>query len=204
MSEEAYSSNPQPVGEWQPILVTTRDKEGFDAVLYRRGNDYVFATQGSEGAGGDRREFREDLRANIQQSLGHSEQYHRSIAYARQLSQELWQYRLTFVGHSKGGGQAIANARATGREAIVFNPSSVSRATAKKEQLGKGGKIERHINRGELLHLARQRLGRLGALFFDPMESNTADTYYQPLPNSNPIDNHILNSFRSNRIGRAQ
>ena len=68
----------------------------------------------------------EDVLEDIVQIAGVAFQYLAAISNARRLSKELGGKELTFIGHSLGGGEAIASSMATGRAAITFNPAVVS------------------------------------------------------------------------------
>ena len=68
----------------------------------------------------------EDVLEDIVQIAGVAFQYLAAISNARRLSKELGGKELTFIGHSLGGGEAIASSMATGRAVITFNPAAVS------------------------------------------------------------------------------
>jgi hypothetical protein len=64
---------------------------------------------------------------NLEQPFGGSEHMNLSLDKARELNNTLGpDADLTFVGHSKGGAEAAANAVATNRDAYVFNPAAVN------------------------------------------------------------------------------
>lgn len=71
----------------------------------------------------------EDAVEDIVQLAGVAPQYHTAIYNAKVLSNELGDKELTFIGHSLGGGEAIASSMATGRAAITFNSAAVSGLT---------------------------------------------------------------------------
>jgi hypothetical protein len=58
---------------------------------------------------------------------------------------------LMTAGHSKAAAQAVAASFATGVQAIVFNPSSLSRVY----QQGTPGQVRTHITFGDPLSMAR-------------------------------------------------
>ena len=62
------------------------------------------------------------------------------------MDSELKEYELTFVGHSMGGGNAIAATMATGRSAITFNTAVVSIATMLFNGLSKHGKVVNYVS----------------------------------------------------------
>lgn len=106
---------------------------GLQSGLYeRKKNDgtleYVYATAGTNPL------ELNDYGANIKQTTADSKQYVKSISNAKIISKSLGDAKLTFTGHSLGGGTASANALATGREAITFNAAGLSFAT--KIELG--------------------------------------------------------------------
>ena len=51
---------------------------------------------------------------------------HLSLKVAREVVRKFKNSEITFVGHSKGGAEAAANAVATNRNAILFNPAAVN------------------------------------------------------------------------------
>jgi fermentation-respiration switch protein FrsA (DUF1100 family) len=59
--------------------------------------------------------------------------------------------RITFVGHSKGGAEAIANAVATGKDAIVFNPATAMLSEYGLDADAYEGKITSYVVEGEIL-----------------------------------------------------
>lgn len=80
---------------------------------------------------------------DIKQAFGHSEQYDEAIDFSRQLQSDLDTYneangtnkKLTFTGHSLGGGLATAAALATGNEAFAFEAAGLSQGTIDKHNL---------------------------------------------------------------------
>ncbi len=70
---------------------------------------------------------RNSMLENLEQPFGGSEHIQKSLDYAKELSERLGRgVDLTFVGHSKGGAEAAANAVATNRAAFLFNPAAVN------------------------------------------------------------------------------
>ena len=130
------------------------DGSGFKSKLYERTIDgkteYVYATAGTDGFS------KEDWKNNVQQLVGESEQYETSMDNAYNLSKNLKDSELTFVGHSLGGGLAAANAYKTGRDAMTFNAAWVSPATigAKQRQ---SANIDAYVNVGDELYYIQMR-----------------------------------------------
>ncbi len=81
---------------------------------------YAYCFAGTESTSG------KDWANNIYQMLGLSYDYAKAVKNAKILSKKLKKGKLFFVGHSKGGGEAILCSLVTGRPSIVFNPAPVS------------------------------------------------------------------------------
>lgn len=116
-----------------PSLFNDMDS-GFASKLYKdkQTGEYVLAFRGTEPNWKERNDIINDL----EQGVGwESEQYKKAIALARTLDAQLKQSgaRLTFTGHSLGGGLATASSAATGRRAVVFNPAAVHPNTLSRE-----------------------------------------------------------------------
>lgn len=108
-------------------------QNGLQSVLFQRTTEgvteYAYVYAGTNSI--------EDVLEDVAQLAGVAPQYHTAIHNARTLSNELGNSELTFVGHSLGGGEAIASSMATGRAAITFNPAAVSELTKQLEGLNK-------------------------------------------------------------------
>ncbi len=74
----------------------------------------------------DRKEFKDDWSNNIKQPFGYSQDMRDSIEFAKKFVNEHPNDNIIFVGHSKGGAEAAANAVATNRRAILFNPAEAN------------------------------------------------------------------------------
>jgi len=133
------------------------DETGLNSALYERTDqktgktEYVYATAGTDPAS------LSDLNADVAQLLGVSAQYTQANLNAKFINQKLKNSELTFVGHSLGGGEAAANAEATGRSAITFNAAGLSNAT--KSNLGithaTDMKIDNYEVEGQVLDVQR-------------------------------------------------
>lgn len=125
---------------WNEVKVYN-EPSGFKAKLYEKNGKYVFATAGTDFKSG------KDWATNVSQQFGfETKQYEQSIAIAKELAQKY--PNLIFVGHSLGGGLASANSRATGRDAIVFNPSALSKRYNSNPY---NSKIATYISEGDIL-----------------------------------------------------
>ncbi len=118
------------IGGWQesalqvPDVVFT-DDTGLNSKLYERQTvtqkEYIYATAGTD------MDDIKDWVANVTQVLGSSNQYENALRNATLISDKVGDAKLTFVGHSLGGGEAAYNAlKLPNRRAITFNPAGVS------------------------------------------------------------------------------
>ena len=94
------------------------NKNGLFIGVYEKKNsngsmEYVVVNKGSS--------TKSDWINNILQPIGLSRDMHETIKFAKAFVKDHADANITFVGHSKGGGEALANAKATNRDAIVFN-----------------------------------------------------------------------------------
>ncbi|MDY5632603.1 MAG: hypothetical protein SPF56_08980 [Bacteroidaceae bacterium] len=140
-------------------------QNGLQSVLFQRTvndvTEYAYVYAGTNSL--------EDVVEDIVQLAGVAPQYHTAIYNARILSNELDDSELTFVGHSLGGGEAIASSMATGRAAITFNPAAISGLTKQFEGLNKtpnivnyraiGTKIGNIRIGGDMLNNLQEKIG---------------------------------------------
>ena len=124
---------------------------GMSAMLTRSPvtGTYYLAFRGTEVGPIDRR----DAVADVNQLVGgRTLQYERAIELAQLIKDRLGpDAEIHLTGHSLGGGLAAAAAYATGLEATVFNPASLSRRYAQ----GTPGEIRSHVVVGDPLSIAR-------------------------------------------------
>ena len=111
-----------------------KNESGLKSQVYERTKkgktEYVYATAGTELVDAQDNVDLTDVASNALQVGGISAQYTLSVANASKISNELGDgIELTYTGHSLGGGQAAANAYATGRDAITFNAAGLSPAS---------------------------------------------------------------------------
>ncbi|GHT33370.1 hypothetical protein FACS189434_07300 [Bacteroidia bacterium] len=132
---------------------------GFKSALYERElkdgtMEYVYATAGTED--------KKDVKHDALQLVGFSKQYSQSVANAKELK-KTYKDKLSFTGHSLGGGLAAANALATGGNAKTFNPAGLSFLT--KLQTGTvlaGARIDAYIMLTDPLNFVQLPAGLQG------------------------------------------
>ncbi|NMM64106.1 DUF2974 domain-containing protein [Clostridium sp. P21] len=98
--------------------------------------------------------WKKDWKNNAQQVVGASDDMKLSIKFADQFVQGHPDANITFVGHSKGGAEAAANAIKTNQNCIVFNPAAVNiKANGlSKEKAGYKGNMTSYIVKGEVIN----------------------------------------------------
>src|SRR5258706_59469 len=88
----------------------------------------------------------------------YSAQYDQSVTNAKKLEQVLGD-KLSFAGHSLGGGLASANALATGLEATTFNAAGISNGSRSLYGLDKTPNIKAFVVQGEIVSVTQGILG---------------------------------------------
>ncbi len=135
---------------------TRFDQNGLQSALFQRtvdgATEYAYVYAGTNSF--------KDAVEDVAQLAGIAQQYNTAINNAKTLSNELGDSELTFVGHSLGGGEAIASSMATGRAAITFNPAAVSRLTKQFEGLNKTPDVVNYRAIGTKIGIGNIRIGR--------------------------------------------
>lgn len=134
---------------------TRFDQNGLQSALFQRtvdgATEYAYVYAGTNSF--------EDAVEDVAQLAGVAPQYHTAINNAKTLSNELGDNELIFVGHSLGGGEAIASSMATGRAAITFNPAAVSGLTKQFEGLNKSPDVVNYRAIGTKIGIGNVRIG---------------------------------------------
>jgi hypothetical protein len=93
---------------------------------------------------------------------------------------------ITFVGHSKGGAEAAANAVATNKNAIVFNPATVNLGAYGLKSLEYTAIMTAFIVKGEVINNV-----------FDPVSKPIDKVIFLPRQSWwNPIYNHSMEAVK--------
>ncbi|MCC8072461.1 MAG: hypothetical protein LIO90_11780, partial [Bacteroidales bacterium] len=87
----------------------------------------------------------DDIYNDCLQLTGESPHYAACVLYAEMISSWVGSCELTFLGHSKGGGEAIAGSMSTGRKSITFNSAAVSSETMKALDLSATSNVTNYI-----------------------------------------------------------
>ena len=183
------------LGEGWRLIDEWRGSEGLVIHIYVRGDgehssytgakEYAFVNKGSSTWG--------DWVNNFQQPFGWSTDMSESIAKAEYFSNSDWgNYEITFIGHSKGGAEAAANAIATNRNAILFNPAATALNEYGLNANTYSGGMTVYVVKGEPLNALNSLLG-----------AKAIDNYETlPFYSWNPIKNHSMEAIKSGVKGR--
>lgn len=112
-----------------------------------------------------------------------------SIQKAKYFANGEWgEHEITFIGHSKGGAEAAANAMASDRNAIIFNPAQVSLFSVGLDAFNFKGSITSYVVKGEPLSLLNKYVVRYGLQYY---------TIPLPFYSINPKENHSMEAVQS-------
>lgn len=164
---------------------------GLKSVLFQKSVDgvateYVCAFAGTNSI--------KDVFADIYQLVGVSRQYASAINNAKKLDEVFGGTELTFVGHSKGAGEAAASSMATGRAAVTFNPAAVSPLTKLVHGLGDAVNVTNYRTIGVQTSIPGLRVG--GCVVNNIQDnlgmSAPGTTYTLPIGLKNPFKAHSI------------
>lgn len=93
-----------------------------------------------------------DVWNNLSQPFGWSNDMKDSIKLTKKFVEDHSTSGITFVGHSKGGAEAAANAVATNKNAILFNPASVNLNAYGLSEEDYSADMTAYIVEGEILN----------------------------------------------------
>ena len=120
---------------------------------------------------------------NLAQPFGWSSDMKRSIALSEEFCENHSNAKITFVGHSKGGAEAAANAVATNRDAILFNPATVNLAAYDLDSSDYTSDMTAYIVEGEILN----KVFGVVSTPIDEKETLKEDSFWIKLLKSTPI-----------------
>ena len=133
-------------------------------VYYKeRTREYCFVNKGTTA------NSLHDWKNNAQQLFGYSSDMKVSIKRAKKFVKKHKKRVVTFVGHSKGGAEAAANAVATNKNCILFNPATVNLDAYGLNKKNYHAMMSAYIVKGEILTT-------LEAAFSEPI----GHVYYLP------------------------
>jgi len=209
---------------WELVDSKNDETSGFKAAVFRHKerDEYVIAFAGTEDL--------TDWKTNLAQGVGReSRQYQQAADLARDYHSRYGD-KLTFTGHSLGGGQATVASAVTNRPAVVFNPAGVhdntfERVGANREAFredAEAGLVRNYVVEGEILDrangissprkalwsLAKGVTDRLfgGSEFIDDKYNASRDSTMTPPSYGARITlpNQGRGSFSAHRIGNVR
>ena len=124
-----------------------------------------------------------DIYNNILQPFGMSNDMKASIKEAISFVEAHSEADITFVGHSKGGAEATANAVATKRDAIVFNPAMVNLLAYGLNAKDYTADMTAYIVEGEILNK-----------IFGRVSEHIGTEEYLPSQYSDSVDDHSIDA----------
>ncbi len=190
IAENIYTGNKgdKPLdGSWE-LVKDVRETGGLRTGVYgRKGADgkmeYVIANAGTDLS--NWQTGWSDMKNNIQQPFGKSKDMQGSLEYAKSFVGDNSDASITFVGHSKGGAEAAANAVATNRDAILFNPATVNLRAYNIDKSEYNGKMTTYIVKGEILNRV-----------FGAVSKPIDDVVYLPRQHWDSIENHYMDAVK--------
>ena len=183
------------LGDGWRLIDEWKGSEGLVIHIYVRGDgehssytgakEYAFVNKGSSTWG--------DWANNLQQPFGWSTDMVESIAKAEHFANgDCGNYEITFIGHSKGGAEAAANAVATNRNAILFNPAATALNKYGLDSNTYSADMTVYVVKGEPLNALNSLLG-----------AKAIDNYeILPFYSWNPVKNHSMEAIKSGVKGR--
>lgn len=133
MADHVYNNSGPLVGGWAVSSFKRHNKNernGLQSTMYERTIDgkkeYAYVYAGTDPMSW------QDIKNDLTQAIGKSEQYEKVEGMAREISKDIGGKELTFVGHSLGGGLSNLSSLVTGRTSITFNPAWLAYMTLRK------------------------------------------------------------------------
>ncbi|WP_432406691.1 RHS repeat domain-containing protein [Wukongibacter sp. M2B1] len=167
------------------LLMGTYSKTGLDGT-----NEFVIANAGTEASS------LSDWKNNIQQPFGVSEDIKNSIKYSEEFLDYNSNASITFVGHSKGGAEAAANALATNKNAILFNPATLNPDAYELDIPTYTGEMTTYIVEGEVLNNIFGPVSKpIGDLVYLPTQ-HTVNTPFKLINVINSVKNHSMDAVK--------
>lgn len=155
--------------------------------------EYAVVNKGTGGSGALKTTL--DWINNIQQPAGASDDMKDSIKFAKQFNKVHLIEEVTMIGHSKGGAEAAANAVATNRNAILFNPAAVALELYGLKASSYSAKMTAYVVRGEALDQAFGSSSEpIGKKVYLPIQYRVNYKWNVFKNISNSIKNHSMES----------
>ncbi|MNO32897.1 tRNA(Glu)-specific nuclease WapA precursor [compost metagenome] len=181
-------------GGWALENILTND-EGLKIGVYLRvkedgTTEYSLVNKGTSTKG--------DWGNNFQQPFGFSDDMEDSISESTNFVKTHKDNEITMVGHSKGGAEAAANAVATNRNAILFNPASVVLKSYGLSSSTYKANMTTYIVKGEILSVLEGSFSKpIGKVVNLPTQYSVSSKWNIKRNIQNSIKNHSMDSVKS-------
>lgn len=140
---------------------------------------------------------------NFQQPLGSSADMKRSISIAKKFVKKIKKKKygkskeITFVGHSKGGAEVAANAVATNKNCITFNPAAVNYKKYNLNPSRYTAQMTTYIVKGDILNTIESGFrGFAGRIIYLPKQYGKGWYYGGGLSVAYGIKNHLMGAVK--------
>lgn len=171
-----------PEGKW--TLFKVYDEKGLQMGIYGKVGASGKMEYAIVNAGTKPTSIR-DWVNNVKAFFGKSPDIQRSMEIARDFAKEHPGAKITCIGHSKGGAEAICNAIEIKSNAIVFNPAPFNPADY-TDTSAYSGTITAFIVKGEILNN-----------LFHWYPKSATNVIYLPSQSWSSISNHLMGAVRS-------
>ena len=136
-----------------------------------------------------------DWKNNVQQPIGKSKDMKLSIKEAKKFVKKHKKREITFIGHSKGGAEAAANAVATNRNCITFNPAVVNYKKYNLNPYRYTAHMTTYIVQGDILNTLEGGFrGFSGKIIYLPKQYGKGWYYGGGLSVAFGVKNHLLDA----------
>ena len=173
-------------GDWRLIKIFRKRKLKICVFYSQKEETYCLVNPGTEF--GFTRTFLDNCVNNLLQPFGASSDMKNSLFFAEKFYKKHKKKKIIFVGHSKGGAEAMANAVSVNCDCIVFNPAVVNlRAYGlEKKRQQYTAKMLSFVVEGEFLSVFRNR-----------KKNELAQNHFLPAPyksrkRSDRFNNHTM------------
>ncbi len=196
MCENVYRQKGSLIGGWKKRrYIPIPESNGVIGVYYRKRKghrEYCLANKGTEPRS------LSDWINNAQQLFGYSGDMKYSIREAKKFVNKHTKNEITFVGHSKGGAEAAANAVKTNKNCIIFNPATVNLSAYGISSSGYTSDMVAYIVKGDILHSVENAFSKpIGRIIYLPRQYGHDLELHTEMILVNGIRNHLMGAVKN-------
>lgn len=193
MCEHVYTQSGALIGGWE--YKRRRKRPGSNCVIgiyYRKSTkEYCLANKGTSPTSFS------DWMNNAQQLFGKSGDMKYSLKKAERFVNKHKNREITFIGHSKGGAEAAANAVKTNKNCIIFNPATVNLGAYGISESGYTGSMVAYIVKGEILHSLEGIFSKpIGRVVYLPQQYGGDWKHAWRTTVMDGIENHLMGAVK--------